>query len=181
MKEPKSRVRDQRLIHQGTVFSLFQDQVILPNGKDLAIDVIRHPGAAAIVALKDPETVLLLRQYRYAVEQYLWEVPAGTLAEGENPLQCAKRELLEETGFDADNWEPLGRIIPLPAYSDEIIHIFLAHGLTHLTQALDQDEILKVHAVPLKEIDSMIMREEIKDSKSISALTLARLRLAKGL
>ncbi len=180
MEKGKTKLHHKSLIHQGRVFKLFREDITLPNGLRMHMDVIRHPGAAAIVALRDTDSVVLLRQYRYAAGQYLWEVPAGTLSPGEPPLECAKRELREETGFEAGHWEELGRIVPLPAYSDETIYIFLAQDLRETSQELDRDEILEVHLVALADVDSMILDGQIKDSKTISSLTLARLWLAKA-
>ena len=175
----KAKVNNQTMIHEARVFKLVRDNVTLPNGVTLDMDIIRHPGAAAIVALKNDKTVILLRQYRHAMAETIWEVPAGTLNGNESPLECAKRELEEETGFRADKWEKLGVIAPLPAYSDERIHVYLAMELTPSHQNLDQDEILEVKEVTLSDALVMISNGQIKDSKTISSLFLASLKINK--
>ncbi len=163
-------VQRRTTIHRGRVFRLDREQLALSNGATVELDVIRHPGAAAIVAFSDPETVVMIRQYRHAVGGVIWEVPAGTLDAGEDPLQCARRELVEETGFSAAEWVPLGVITPLPAYSDERIHLFAASGLSPARQHLDSDELLHVHPVRLKKALDMIRGGAIRDAKTICAL-----------
>jgi ADP-ribose pyrophosphatase len=175
----KAKVNSQAVIHEARVFKLVRENVTLPNGITLDMDIIRHPGAAAIVPLKNNTTVILLRQYRHAIAETIWEVPAGTLHGNESPLECAKRELEEETGFRADKWEKLGVIAPLPAYSDERIHVYLTMELTPSRQNLDQDEILEVQEVTLGDALEMISNGQIKDSKTISSLFLASLKINK--
>ena len=166
--------------HQGRVVKLFTENVTLENGVTIDVDVIRHPGAAAIVPLTQTGQVILLWQYRHAVGGYLWEIPAGTLDPGEDRETCAKRELLEETGYLADTWHRLGEIVPVPGYADERIHLYLARGLTRATQHLDADEILHVHPVALNDALSMIAGGEIIDSKTISGLFLAHQWLSRA-
>ncbi|MCG6880465.1 MAG: NUDIX hydrolase [Deltaproteobacteria bacterium] len=154
-----------------------RENVTLENGVVAEIDVIRHPGASAIVPVLRPNTLLMIKQYRHAAGGFIWEIPAGTMDTGESPLACAKRELIEETGFSAENWITLGEITPLPAYSDERIHIFGATNLTPEKQHLDQDEILEVHEVPFDDALSMVRDNQIQDAKTISALFLANLHM----
>ena len=161
-------------LHQGRVFRLTRERITLPNGVSTDLEIIRPPGAAAVVPLADERTVLLIRQSRHSVGGYIWEIPAGTLDPGEEPLDCARRELVEETGFSALSWHPLGKTTPLPGYSDERIHIFLAEELSPEAQNLDRDELLTVHRTPLEEAVEMIYRGEIHDGKTLSALLLAR-------
>jgi ADP-ribose pyrophosphatase len=165
-------------IHEGRVFRLQKENITLPNGVTLNIDIIRHPGASAIVPISDAGDVVLIRQYRHAVGSFIWEIPAGTLNKGETPLACAHRELVEETGFSAQVLHELGKIVPVPGYSDECIHLFLAEGLGPARQNLDQDELLDVHHVPLDEAIEMIRKGEIVDGKTIAGLflTLGHLR-----
>lgn len=164
-------------LHQGRIFRLLRETVTLENGVVTELDVIRHPGAAAIVPFLDPNTLLLIRQYRHAAGGFIWEIPAGTLDPGESALACAKRELIEETGFSAEDWVELGEIAPLPAYSDERIHIFGATDLTPSKQHLDEDEILDVHEVLLDDALSMIRSNRIQDAKTISGLFMANLMM----
>lgn len=166
------------LIRKGRVFDFYAENVTLPNGVTLEMEIIRHPGAAAIVPLMDDHTVLLLKQYRHAVGGFIWEIPAGTLDPGEKPLVCAQRELAEETGYAARHFEKLAEVTPLPAYSDERIHLFLATDLFKASQNLDADELLSVHRVDLDQAVQMIAAGEIQDVKTIAALHLTAGRLA---
>jgi ADP-ribose pyrophosphatase len=172
----ETKVLKRTTLHTGRVFTLTNEKITLPNGTTANLDIIRHPGAAAMVPLKKG-LLVMVRQYRHAVGEYIWEIPAGTLNPQESPLECAKRELVEETGYAADQWESLGAIIPVPAYSDEKIHIFLARALSPAVQNLDPDEILGVREVPFQDAFGMIERGEIKDSKTIASLFLAKSRL----
>lgn len=167
-------------VHRGRVFQLTTENITLPNGVSMEIDVIRHPGAAAIVPLLEENTVLLLRQYRHAVGGWIWEIPAGTLDPQESVEACARRELTEETGYTARNFEKLGEITPLPGYADERIHLFLASGLAPAAQDLDADELLSVHPTPLPRAVEMVFGGEIQDAKTITALLLAERRLRTG-
>ncbi|MBA3036414.1 MAG: NUDIX hydrolase [Desulfobacterium sp.] len=168
-----AKLNSSKIIYKGKVFSFFSDNVTLPNGLTTNIDVIRHPGASAIVPLLNDNEIILIKQYRYAVGGFIWEIPAGVLDPGEAPLECAKRELIEETGYSANEMEKLTEIVPVPGYSDERIHIFLATGLSESKQNLDDDEILKVHTLKLDAAMEMIRSGEITDSKTIAGLFLA--------
>lgn len=167
-------------IRKGRVFDFFAETVTLPNGVRVEMEIIRHPGAAAVVAILEDDRILLLSQYRYAVGGYIWEIPAGTLNPGEDARQCAARELTEETGYAAGNLEKLGEMTPLPAYSDERIHLFLASGLTRQAQQLDRDELLVVHPVDPDRAAQMIAQGEIQDAKTIVGLQLAAAHRARG-
>jgi 8-oxo-dGTP pyrophosphatase MutT (NUDIX family) len=166
--------------HQGRVVKLFTENVTLENGVTIDVDLIRHPGAAAIVPLTQTGQVILVWQYRHAVGGYLWEIPAGTLDPGETCEACAKRELVEETGYRADTWQRLGEIVPVPGYADERIHLFLATDLTRARQHLEADEILHVHPVALTDALSMIAGGQIIDSKTINGLFLAHHWLSRA-
>jgi 8-oxo-dGTP pyrophosphatase MutT (NUDIX family) len=163
----------QTLIHTGRVFKVFQENITLPNDVRMNLDVIRHPGASAIVPLTGNHTVIMLKQYRHAVGGTIWEIPAGTLDSGEMPLDCARRELAEETGYTASAWQKLGEITPVPGYSDERIQIFLATELMLSVQNLDSDEVLEVREVPFTEALKMISRGSIRDAKTICGLFMA--------
>ncbi len=160
-------------LNRGRVFDLVRDDITLPNGVRTAMEVVRHPGAAGIVAMPDPKHVLLVRQYRYPLDTHIWEIPAGTLSKAESPLSCARRELEEETGFRGGRWHAIGDITPVPGYSDERIHLFLATDLSPGQQHLDTDEMLSVRAVEWGQVLEMIAKGEVKDAKSISAVHLA--------
>jgi ADP-ribose pyrophosphatase len=172
------QVHDRRLIHTGRIFDLYTETLSVDCGKPFRLDIIRHPGAAAIVPVTAEGEIVLLSQYRHAAGGTIWEIPAGTLEDGEAPEQCARRELTEETGFIARSWTRLGSILPLPAYSDERIHLFLARDLTPARQALDADEILAVHTFVTDEVFKMVHDGRIQDAKSICALSLAAQHLS---
>ncbi|MCP4112487.1 MAG: NUDIX hydrolase [Desulfobacteraceae bacterium] len=157
------------------------ENITLSNGVTVDIDILRHPGASAIVPLSEKNTVILIRQYRHAVGDYIWEIPAGTLNPGELPIACAKRELVEETGFSAREFQKLGEITPVPGYSDERIHIFLGTGLEPAEQNLDMDELLNVHEIEFDETIEMIRNGDIQDCKTISGLYMARDLLKTGI
>ncbi len=171
------RVEQCDTIHKGRVFDITVENLTFPNGFNVNMEIIRHPGASAIVPILQDNRVLLLKQYRHAIGGYLWEIPAGTFDGQEAALACARRELTEETGHTAQSWDALGTITPLPGYSDERIHIFLARDLTPTVQKLDQDELLEVHAVPFSDVVDMICRGAIEDAKTIAAIFLAQQKL----
>ena len=160
-------------IHEGRVFNLVKENYTLDNGVTAEMDYIQHPGAAAMVPLLNTTDVILIKQYRHAIREFIWEIPAGTLDPQESPLNCARRELIEETGYSAADWHQLGTITPLPGYTDERIHIFLASDLKPARQELDDDELLKVHKVKFTEALQMILDGAIYDGKTISGLFLA--------
>lgn len=165
------------VVHRGRVFELGTERVRLPDDREVTLDVIRHPGAAAIVPLTDAGEVLLLQQFRHAAGGYLWEIPAGTLEPGEEPLACAERELIEEAGVRAGEMIALGEIVPVPGYSTERIHLFLARGLSPLAQKLDADELIaEVRAIPAAEVVRWLADGTLIDAKSAVAIARARER-----
>ncbi len=166
-------INNRTTLHQGRVYNLVTENVTLDNGVTTDVEFIQHPGAAAIIPMLDPTHVILLNQYRHSLRKYIWEIPAGTLDLRESMMNCAKRELIEETGFSADQWHSLGEITPVPGYSDERIHIFLATGLQSAEKKLDEDEIIQVHEVACDEVLDMLRRGDIQDAKSIAGLFLA--------
>lgn len=171
-------VRD---IYRGRVVHLTAEEVALPNGYRMELEIVRHPGAAAVAAVDATGAVTLLRQYRHAVGGYLWEVPAGKLDPGEEPRDCAARELREEAGLDAGDLAPVGSIVTCPGFCDEVIHLFVATDLRPVPQALGADEVIDIiRSVPLGEAMAMIARGEIRDGKTIAALVHADLRDGRG-
>jgi ADP-ribose pyrophosphatase len=167
----KIEVHQTKLIHQGRVFDFTKEKVTLSNGVTVDMEVIRHPGAAAIVPLTSAGEVVMLEQYRHAVGGSLWEIPAGTMdPEDASPLDCARRELVEETGFSAATWDALGELTPVPGYSDERIHLFLARALSPAAQNLDVDEIVSVTPLPLAEVRQMVFDGRITDAKTIAGI-----------
>lgn len=164
-----------RRIYSGKVVSLEVDTVRYPDGSTGELELLRHPGAAAVVPfLSDPRgadpAILLIRQYRYAAGGPLWEIPAGRLAPGENPAACARRELLEEAGVTAGRVEHLTTIWTTPGFTDERIHLFWAAELTAGTHAREQDEFIEVRPRPLSEALAGIRSGEICDAKTVVAI-----------
>jgi ADP-ribose pyrophosphatase len=168
-----------RPIYKGRVVELVVESITLPNGHAMQLEVVRHPGASAVVALTASDEVLLVRQYRHAVGGYIYEVPAGKL-DGEAPEVCAARELIEEAGVEAGSLELLGSIVTTPGFSDEVIHLFLARDLRPAQQQLEEDEVLTVERVPFARALEMCRRGELRDAKSMCALLLADLRRRGG-
>ena len=166
-------VNSRSTLHQGRVFNLIKENYTLENGVTSDMDFIQHPGAAAMVPMLNNQEVVLIKQYRHANREFIWEIPAGTLDPNESPLNCARRELIEEIGYSATDWHQLGTITPLPGCSDEHIHIFLASDLKPEEQQLDDDEMINVHKINLSEALQMILAGEISDGKTISGLFLA--------
>ena len=160
-------------IFRGRVVDLSVDRVKMPNGRTTELEVIRHPGAAAMVPLTDSGEVLLVRQYRYATGGWLLEVPAGKLDEGEAPEVCAARELAEEVGMKPAEVLPLGWIWTTPGFTDEKIWLYLCRGLEMAEQDLQDDEVLSVETTSLEAAIEMVHRGEICDSKSVCALLRA--------
>ncbi len=158
------------LVYDGELLKVRRDVVRLPDRSQGAREYIRHPGAVAIVALFDDGAVLLERQFRYPHRREFIEVPAGKLEPGEPQLDTAKRELLEETGYVAQEWTRLGSIHTAIAYTDETIHLFLARNLSAGERKLDQGEFLETLVRPFDEALDMIRRGEITDAKSVAAL-----------
>ena len=174
-----AKINNHERIYQGRVFELIRENVTLENGTTTDVEFIEHPGAAAIVTLLSDNRVVLLKQYRHALKKVIWEIPAGTLDPNEEVLSCAKRELAEETGYSAEQWQRLGEITPVPGYSNERIHIFLARELQPAKQNLDADEVIKVQEVEFPTALEMIGSGEIQDAKSIAGLLLASVWMEK--
>ena len=168
-----------RPVYRGRIVELRLDEVSLPNGHRVTLEVVHHPGASAIVAVDANGAVPLLHQYRHAVGGYIWEVPAGTLAPDEVPEACARRELREETGLAAAQWTALGSIVTTPGFCDERIYLFLARELSDVPPELDSDEVLTVERVPLARALDMVRDGTIEDAKSIAALTRAAALLTR--
>jgi ADP-ribose pyrophosphatase len=162
-------------IWTGKFFHFDVDRIRYPNGREADFAIIRHPGASAVIpylsdpAGEDPQ-ILLLRQYRYAADGYLYEVPAGRLDPGESPLDCARRELREETGCTASRVEALCSMLMTPGYTDERIHFFIATGITRGEAAREEDEFAETVVLPLSRALAMIEQGEIEDAKTAIAI-----------
>ena len=143
------------------------------NGKEAWREVVHHPGASAVVAIDEDNRIIMEKQFRYALNDYLLEIPAGKLDAGEDSLVCAKRELEEETGIIASEWISLGTIATSPGFCNEVIHLYVAKGLSKGEIHWDEDEYVEVERYTLDELLQRIKEETIKDSKTLSALLLA--------
>ena len=169
---------DGKRVYSGRVVHLDVDRVRFPNGSVGELEIFRHPGASAVVPFMSDPTgddpqILLIRQYRYAAGGYLYEIPAGRLDEGEDPMACATRELREETGCVADRVEYLYTFFTTPGFVDEKIHLFMAVGLTRGDSSLESDEFLEVEIVSLSRALEMIRVGEIKDGKTTIGILYA--------
>ncbi|HRC85125.1 MAG TPA: NUDIX hydrolase [Thermoanaerobaculia bacterium] len=164
---------ERRTLYRGSFLEMTQERVELPNQVTVDLELVRHPGAAAVVPLGADGQVVLLRQYRHATDGWLVEVPAGKLDAGEAPDVCARRELAEEAGLAADDLVPLGPFWASPGFTDEVIHLFLARGLNPTEQQLEADELLHTFKLPLAEAVALAARGEIADGKSACALLRA--------
>lgn len=170
----------ERRVQRGAQFELITERVDLPNGRSVLLDLLKHPGAAAVVPFLDDGRVLLIRQYRYAAGGYLLEIPAGKLDPGEAPEACAARELEEETGYRAGRLEKLGVIWPSPGFTDERIHLFAAYDLRLAEQCLEADEIIELVPMAFEAAVAGVRDGEIQDAKTGMALLLAAERRSRA-
>jgi ADP-ribose pyrophosphatase len=164
-----------RRVYTGRVINVDVDTIRYPDGSSGELEMIRHPGAAAVVPVLSPEgtadpLLLLIRQYRYAAGGPIWELPAGRLEPGEDPADCARRELVEEAGVASGRLEQLTTIHTTPGFTDERIHLFAAHDLTAAEQRREADEFLEVATHPLSRVLTMIREGEISDAKTIAGV-----------
>lgn len=166
-------LHDSSVQFRGRVITVTIDDVTLPNGHRTRLEIVHHPGGAAIVAIDKDRKVCLLRQHRHAVGGYLWELPAGKLEPGEPPDQTARRELVEEAGFEATQWESLGTCTPSPGVLRETVHLFLATGLSVATSAPESAEVFEVHWVPVEEAHRWVLDGTINDAKTAVAIIRA--------
>lgn len=155
---------------RGRVVTMNVETVTLPNGARDRLDIVRHPGGAAVVALDAEGRVCLLRQYRHAAGGWIWELPAGKLEAGETPESCARRELVEEAGRTADRWDRLGAIVSSPGVFTEVIHLFLARDLAQAPQAHEPHEVIEVHWIPFETAWRKAVDGEYTDGKTLIGL-----------
>ena len=166
-------------IYSGKVLKLDLDTVALPNGRTTELEILRHPGASAVVPLKEDGRVVLIRQLRHAARGFIYEIPAGKLDLQEDPKDCAARELEEEVGYRAGFLDLLTSIWTAPGFTDEVIHIYKGTNLEKGTQALDQDEVLEIVEWPLEEAMARIQDGTIRDAKTIIGLQLVYFNLKR--
>lgn len=156
--------------YKGRVINLKVQQVKLPNGKESSREIVEHPGAVAIVPFLNEDTIIMTEQFRKALNQVLIEIPAGKIDKGEEPKECGIRELEEETGYKAENFEYLGKIVTAPGFTDEVIYLYKASDLYKGRTNMDEDEFINLKTFTLREVKAMIKSGEIIDSKTIAAL-----------
>ena len=168
-----------RIVFSGRKIELRLVEIVRPDGQTAQRELVVHPGAVVILAFTGAGEVVLIRNTRFAVGRELWELPAGTLEPPESPTDCAVRELREETGYQAARIEPLGQYYTTPGFCTERMHAFLAGELTHVGQALEAGEQIRVELVPLRRAQEMMLSGEIADAKTIAALGLYLLRRGK--
>jgi len=166
-----------RKVFEGRVFTVQVESITLPKGHALDAEIIRHPGSVVIVPMTSKDEVILVRQYRHAIGRYTWELPAGTLKPGEEPLAAARRECQEEIGMVAERLEPLGSYFPTPGFCDEVMHFFLAASLREPRAGdeeahQDEDEDIETRRVSIAELRAMIARAEVVDLKTVGGLAL---------
>ena len=168
-----------REVFKGRIIRLSIETVKLPNGQVAELEIVHHPGGAAVVALDAVNRVCLLRQYRHAAGGWLWELPAGKLDNGEAPLLCAQREFEEEAGMRAQDWQSLGKIISSPGVFTEVIHLYLARTLTAVPTRREEHEVMEVHWLPWDDAQRMALAGEIDDAKTLAGLLRAQALVAK--
>ncbi|MDP4083791.1 MAG: NUDIX hydrolase [Bacillota bacterium] len=167
-------------IYSGTVVNLFLEDVELPNGKTSKREVVKHPGAVAILAITDENKIVMVEQFRKAIEKTIVEIPAGKLEKGEEPAECARRELEEETGYECKSLEHLLSFYTSPGFADEIIHLYIAKGLTKKENSAlqDEDEFINLEELTLEEAISYIQDQKIYDAKTVYAVQYLQLQEA---
>lgn len=167
----RHRERFKKIAHQlkGKAIGFRIDEIFLPDGRIRTREYITHPGAVGVLAFESPQKILLVKQFRYPMGVFTYEIPAGKLSEGEAPEACMRRELEEETGFVAAKVRPMGPFWPTAAFSQEVIHLFVAEGLRPTRMNPDDDEYLELVRVSPKRLETMIRRGKIRDSKTIIA------------
>jgi ADP-ribose pyrophosphatase len=163
----------QTVHYSGRVIKVTTDEVVLPNGHRASLEVVHHPGGAAVVAIDDSKRVCLLRQYRYVADGWIWELPAGKLEPNEPPLETAKRELVEEAGVSAGKWASLGSVLSSPGVFGEVLHLFQATELVPGVIAHERAEVIEVHWIPFAQAHGWAIDGTIRDAKSVIGLLRA--------
>jgi 8-oxo-dGTP pyrophosphatase MutT (NUDIX family) len=173
-----SRAVDITHVFSGRIIEVNIERVELPNGATASLEIIRHPGGAAVLALDADNRACLLRQFRHAAGGWVWELPAGKIDNREPPLDTARRELEEEAGMKAGSWESLGDYLSSPGVFTEVVHLYLATQLTALAQQPEEHEVFEVHWLPFAEVLEMARSGELRDGKSLVAVFRAATRVS---
>ena len=174
MKDQLGTTLSNNTIYHGRIFTLVNDQVRLPNGREASMDVIRHRSSVVLLPTPDTDHIILIRQYRYSIDRWIWELPAGTLEPHEDVADAARRECEEETGYQANHLKPLGGFYPSPGYSDEMMIFFRLTGLKkpEIPLAPDGDEVLEPKIVTLTEARRLVRDQNVMDMKTTLGLSL---------
>lgn len=165
--------QSRKQLYQGRIINLDLERVTLPNGVQVEMEIVRHPGGAAVVAIDEHQNTCLLRQYRYACDGWVWELPAGKIDNNEEPLLTAQRELQEEAGRTATEWHSLGHIISSPGVFTEVVHCYLATGLSVCETGHEPEELIEMHWMPFAEAYQWAIDNRIHDAKTIIGLCRA--------
>ena len=163
-----------KTVYKGKIINLDVEQVELPNGVQMEMEIVRHPGGATAVALDDQQRICLLKQYRYACDGWVWELPAGKRDHNEEPLLTAQRELQEEAGINATQWQSLGNMISSPGIFTEVVHCYLATDLSVCDTIHEVEELIEIHWIPFEEAVEMAIDNRINDAKTVIALLRAQ-------
>ncbi len=166
-----------RKIYEGKIINLRIDQVLLPDGKEHSREIVEHQGSVGILPLLSPDRILLIRQFRKPVEDFIWEIPAGRIEKGENLQDCARRELEEETGYICGSLQNLGVYYPSPGYCTERIHLFVAEQLEKGIKKPEADEFIEVKIFTLKELKTYLEEGKIRDGKTLASLFLYQIKV----
>jgi len=174
MSSERAEVISRRLVHEGRIFSVSVDRVVLPNGRVVDLEIVRHARSVVLLPMPDPEHVVLIRQYRYAIDRWIWELPAGSVDPGEAPEAAARRECHEEIGQLPSRVELVAAFFPTPGFCDEEMLFYRLDGLTEPAAAAerDEDEQIEPRTCSLAEARQMVARREIVDMKTAVGLTL---------
>ena len=157
-------------VYRGRLIELGLETAVLPNGATIELEIVRHPGGAVVLALDEADRVCLLRQYRHVAGDWIWELPAGVIEVGEDPLETAQRELREEAGLVAAQWRELGTMLPSPGFCSEELFLYQAGNLSHVGADIQPDEQIEVHWHTLEQVRAMAVDGRIRDAKTLVAL-----------
>lgn len=173
-KDLKEKTISTERIYDGKMINLRVDTVELPNKKESKRETVEHPGAVAVIAINDENEILMIKQFRYAIQEIIWEIPAGKLEKGENPDDSAERELVEETGYKAKDIKQIARFYTTPGFTDEVMYLYIAKDLIYDKQNLDEDEFVIVEKIHINNAVEMIYQGRIIDSKTIIGILMAK-------
>lgn len=176
MRDLNEKTQSRKTLFEGRVIDLYLEEVELPNGKTSTREIVKHPGAVAIIPVNEEGKLLLVRQFRKPLEKVIYEIPAGKLEKGEEPEACAYRELEEETGFKSNRLEKVVAFYTSPGFADERIHIYYTDELVQGEGQLDEDEFLDLVEVTLEEARAMIEDGRIDDAKTVYAVQFLELK-----